>query len=157
MVTHISRNRAEYKPNDDYYTPPEVFDRLGIAFDLDVCAPVGGIPWLPATRHYSLEDDGLTQPWNGRVWMNPPYSKPGPWIERFIQHHNGICLTQVSKSQGFRDLWQKVDGVVVPQESPLAQSKFVHGNGRKGIFMPVALFAYGEECVAAIAKFGRVR
>ena len=157
MVKHYSRNRVGYEPDNEYYTPPEVFSALGLHFDLDVCAPEGGIPWLPATNHYSIKDDGLLQPWNGRVWMNPPYSKPGPWIERFIAHRNGVCLTQVSKSSAFRNLWQSADGIVIPQTSPLSQSKFVHGSGRKTVFMPVALFAFGSSCVEALETFGRVR
>jgi hypothetical protein len=28
--------------SDDYYTPPHIFERLGLTFDLDVCAPPGG-------------------------------------------------------------------------------------------------------------------
>lgn len=36
--------------SDDYYTPRWLFDRMGITFDLDVCAPPGGVPWIPATR-----------------------------------------------------------------------------------------------------------
>ena len=56
---------------DDQYTPPWIFEALNIQFDLDVCAPEGGIPWIPATNHYSIKDDALTQPWYGNVWMNP--------------------------------------------------------------------------------------
>lgn len=52
---------------DDYYTPREVFERLGLTFDLDVCAPPGGVPWVPARRYYTTADDGLSQPWFGRV------------------------------------------------------------------------------------------
>ena len=29
--------------SDDYYTPREVFDLLGLTFDLDVAAPPGGV------------------------------------------------------------------------------------------------------------------
>jgi len=43
--------------SDEVYTPSLFFERLGISFDLDVCAPKGGLPWIPATDHYSIEDD----------------------------------------------------------------------------------------------------
>lgn len=55
------------RTSDDYYTPAWVFERMGVEFDLDVCAPPGGIPWIPAKRYFTQEDDGLSQPWDGLV------------------------------------------------------------------------------------------
>ena len=42
--------QQEQLTSDDYYTPAWVFERMGIEFDLDVAAPPGGIPWIPAKR-----------------------------------------------------------------------------------------------------------
>lgn len=36
-------------------------------------------------RYYTLDHDGLSQPWFGRVWCNPPYSRIKPWIDRANQ------------------------------------------------------------------------
>ena len=47
--------------NDEMYTPEWIFEKLGLTFDVDVCAPENGIPWLPASKHYSIKDDGLAQ------------------------------------------------------------------------------------------------
>src|SRR5690606_35780948 len=52
--------------SDDYYTPAWLFDALGLTFDLDVASPPGGVEWVPAARFYTVEDDGLSQPWTGR-------------------------------------------------------------------------------------------
>ena len=77
----------------DWYTPKWVFDEMGVEFDLDPCAPKGGVPWIPAKRSLSLEDDGLTQPWEGLVWLNPPYGKHTPlWLEKMHKHRNGVAL-----------------------------------------------------------------
>lgn len=35
-----------------------------------------------APSFYTVKDDGLARLWFGRVWLNPPYSKPRPWLER---------------------------------------------------------------------------
>jgi len=66
--------------NDEQYTPRALFDAMAVEFDLDVAAPKGGIPWIPAKAHYSIEDNALEKPWWGMVWMNPPYSKPSPRV-----------------------------------------------------------------------------
>lgn len=77
----------------EWYTPPEIFVALGEHFDLDPCSPGEGKSFVPATKHLTIADDGLTAPWEGFVFMNPPY---GPattlWMERLAQHGNGIAL-----------------------------------------------------------------
>lgn len=64
---------------DDRGTTPEMFgplnDRFG--FTLDVAASDAN---TKCEDYYTLADDGLLQPWNGRVWCNPPYSNIEPWL-----------------------------------------------------------------------------
>src|SRR3954469_1584920 len=78
----------------EWYTPPELFARLGLTFDLDPASPGPAIvPWVPADRHYTMRDNGLIQPWEGRVWLNPPYGEPGvSFIKRMIEHGDGVML-----------------------------------------------------------------
>lgn len=67
---------------DLWETPQEFFDELDreFHFDLDVCA-------LPENakckRYYTPEEDGLSQPWKGICWCNPPYGREiGSWVRR---------------------------------------------------------------------------
>lgn len=63
-------------------------------FDLDPCAAPDPRPWNTAKKHLSLEDDGLAQPWAGRVWLNPPYGNDvALWMKKMAAHRNGIALT----------------------------------------------------------------
>jgi hypothetical protein len=152
-----SRNDPNYKPDNEIYTDPAVFDALGVEFDLDVCAPEGGLPWIPAKNHYSLKDDGLAQEWHGLVWCNPPYSKPKPWIDKFIEHGNGIMLVQVSRSIATKDLWECATAISLPRPPNF---NFVDAQlKRRTIFMPVWLIAMGEVAADALTNsgFGRVR
>jgi phage N-6-adenine-methyltransferase len=48
-------------------------------FDLDVAAAPHN---AKCPRYYTLEDDGLSQPWTGAVWCNPPYSGIGAWVQK---------------------------------------------------------------------------
>lgn len=141
--------------NDEQYTPAWIFNVLGVRFDLDVCAPIGGTGLVPADLHYSVVEDGLVSPWLGRVWMNPPYSKPTPWIDKFIEHGNGIALLPMSKSKWFNRLWDAVDGIV-----PLPVNlKFQQEDGSlTPIFMPTVLVAMADENIRALHHLdGRVR
>ena len=140
--------------NDEQYTPAWIFNVLGVRFDLDVCAPIGGTGLVPADRHYSLVDDGLASPWIGRVWMNPPYSKPTPWVDKFIEHGNGIALLPMSKSGWSKRIWNAADGI-----SYVGTMKFVQDNGLSNqIYMPVLLYSIGEQNVRALQHLeGRVR
>jgi len=31
---------------------------------------------VAAKKYFTLDDDGLSQPWAGNVWLNPPYAQP---------------------------------------------------------------------------------
>jgi len=64
-------------------TPMDFFqkwsDSIG-GFDLDVCANQEN---AKCQKFFSKEDDGLSQDWNGKCWMNPPYGKEiGHWIKK---------------------------------------------------------------------------
>lgn len=77
----------------EWYTPPEVFDALGLVFDLDPCSPGPGRSYVPARAHYTAADDGLSQPWRGTVFVNPPYGPHTPaWMARLADHGDGIGL-----------------------------------------------------------------
>ena len=77
----------------DWWTPPKVFDKLDIEFDVDVASPIGGVDWIPAKKYYTKEDDGLNKDWDGTVWMNPPYGiATGSWLDKFVKHRDGIAL-----------------------------------------------------------------
>lgn len=143
----------EQLTRDDYYTPAWIFERMDLEFDLDVCAPPGGIPWIPAKRYYTQTDDGLLQPWEGRVWMNPPYSQATPWVRKFMEHRSGVMLIVHAKSAWHPALWAEADGVVVPD----AYFDFVGGPNKGPIFAPVFFAAFGAECVDAIGRLGVVR
>ena len=57
---------ATVAKTDVWLTPPGIIKSLG-EFDLDPCASLNR-PWDTAKKHYTVEDDGLTKPWAGRVW-----------------------------------------------------------------------------------------
>lgn len=77
---------------DEWYTPSWIFAALGVEFDLDPCSPGAPPSTVPAKRHLTKQDNGLTAPWSGSVWVNPPFSSKRPWYERLAKHGDGIAL-----------------------------------------------------------------
>jgi hypothetical protein len=74
----------------EWYTPPSIFEVLGLEYDVDPCHPVCGLPWIPATWKYTIEDDGLSIPWFGRIWMNMPYDNPELWMRLMARACTGF-------------------------------------------------------------------
>ena len=70
---------------DVWATPPETFAALDreFGFTLDVCA-------LPENakceRYFTPADDGLSRPWEGVCWMNPPYGRTiARWMAKAVE------------------------------------------------------------------------
>jgi phage N-6-adenine-methyltransferase len=78
--------------SDEIFTPKWIFDAIGVQFDLDVASSDNPLVQVPTNKFYTINDDSLNQEWIGKVWMNPPFSKVTPWIEKWIDHDNGFCL-----------------------------------------------------------------
>lgn len=95
LFSGIGGHQSARSRTDEWLTPPEVIAALGGAdsFDLDPCSPIER-PWPTARRHLTIVDNGLIQPWDGRVWLNPPYSTSviGQWLARLADHNRGVAL-----------------------------------------------------------------
>ena len=76
--------KPEWWSSDHWSTPPEVVRALEAEFgpfDTDPCCRA---ETAKAPTFYTPELDGLSRPWCGNVFLNPPYSKPAPWLAKAI-------------------------------------------------------------------------
>jgi site-specific DNA-methyltransferase (adenine-specific) len=72
--------------SDNWPTTPEVFARLNRRFGPFHLDPAASPENAKAPRYFTVDDDGLQQPWRGRVWLNPPYGKViGRWLAKAVQ------------------------------------------------------------------------
>lgn len=138
---------------DEWLTPPYIIKSLG-DFDLDPCAPIKR-PWGMAKKHYTVQDNGLLKPWEGRVWCNPPYGRETfVWLDRLAEHKNGIALIFArTETKGFhRSIWEKAHSVFFFE----GRLCFYHISGQKGgtANAPSCLISYDDDNTQAILTSG---
>jgi len=82
---------------DLWETPQAFFDecnKLLGPFTLDVCATDAN---AKCADYFTQADDGLSQHWVGKCWMNPPYGREiGKWMKKAKESAGGgtviVCL-----------------------------------------------------------------
>jgi ParB family chromosome partitioning protein len=105
--------------------------------DLDPASTAEANAVVGAARWYGVDDDALEQPWEGRVWMNPPYSQP--LIERFcdrlVEAHKAgdvteacVLVNNATETQWFRTLGDGLSAVCFPT----GRVRFWHPDTDKG-------------------------
>lgn len=143
---------------DEWYTPKYIFDALACRFDMDVSAPVGGPRHVPADAWLDASDDGLSHPWAGFVWMNPPFGGRNwlvPWLDRFFAHGDGIALTpDRTSAPWWQDAAQRADAMLLIR----GKTRFERPDGTIGKSPGdgVTLWAAGTRAAAAIKRAGPV-
>jgi hypothetical protein len=67
-------------------TPSDIVERARTvmgSIDLDPASEPLHNKVVKATRYYTAEDNGLTQPWEGNIFLNPPGDKSGKLVKDF--------------------------------------------------------------------------
>lgn len=109
--------------SNEWYTPAYIADAarevMG-GIDLDPASNPLANETIKATNFYTIEDDGLTAPWQGRLFLNPPYGKNAGnskgnqalWSDRLITEYllfkveQAILLVNASTDcKWFQRLW----------------------------------------------------
>jgi hypothetical protein len=141
------------KSKDDWITPRYITDALGM-FDLDPASSAAR-PWDTAAKHYTPVDDGLSAPWFGRVWLNPPFLNVKRWLEQMALHGRGTALVAARspETSWFKLwVWGSADAILfLPKRVSFCDAKGVPSNNPG---FPVALAAYGWEDVRKLERSG---
>ena len=90
----ITNNKGMFSSNSDCWeTPQDLFDELNNHFDftLDAAATDEN---HKCNRYYTEQNSGLTQPWDGRVFLNSPYGRViSQWADKACEEYqmNSNC------------------------------------------------------------------
>lgn len=83
------------KDEGTYNTPPYIIELviqvLG-AIDLDPCADDG--KHIPAHQHYTIENNGLRQEWNGHLFINLPQTRTVLWLGKLQEEIKSGRVTE---------------------------------------------------------------
>lgn len=94
-AAHVSQNSGD----NEWYTPAPYIEAARKAMggiDLDPASNDAAQEQVQAGEYFTIADDGLSQEWSGRVWMNPPYAKDvcGKFTAKLIEHFKAGDIAQ---------------------------------------------------------------
>jgi len=175
---------AKPQPNtgksNEWYTPSKYIEAAravmnGIDLDPASCALANET--VKAKQFYTKEDDGLSKPWYGRVWMNPPYGRIHPelkgstksyqplFVERLIGEYTygnveqGILLLlgNAMYKQWFPSLWEYPMCIHPTSIAFMRPGRTHHDTDRLG-FGSIFIYIGKDEhaFIQHFSKFGRI-
>lgn len=109
-AAHVSHNSGE----QEWYTPPEYIEAARLVLgeiDLDPASSDKAQETVKAREYFTKDDDGLAQPWAGRVWLNPPYAIDliGKFSEKLAGHFEmkdvtaaAVLVNNATETEWFR-------------------------------------------------------
>jgi len=114
---------SRIQTGDDWYTPPEYLTcirrALGGVIDLDPASHVMANQKVGALRFYTRDQNGLSQPWAGRVYLNPPFSEWAAFVPKVLDEADRLDAivmlgaTRTLSAQYFQPLLRRVDAFAI--------------------------------------------
>ena len=159
-VSDIRNHRARGTGENEWYTPGahiEAARGMMGGIDLDPASSEVAQRTVKAGAFYSLEDDGLTQEWRGKVWLNPPYAQPAirMFAEKAVEEFTagrmteGIVLTHNYTDTAWFHILTRASAAICFTRGRIS---FLDPNGAKAAPTQGQAFFYFGSRVAAFAE-----
>ena len=155
---HVSNNSGE----NEWYTPAEYIvsaRKVMGTINLDPASCELANKTVQADTFYSIEDDGLSQDWEGNVWLNPPYAAnlvskfADKLVEELDNIENAIVLVNnATETEWFKTLIHEASAVCFPY----TRISFDCPDGKKG--QPLqgqAILYFGENAKKFVDEFSK--
>ena len=165
MREAVHNHRAQGTGENEWYTPQTHLDAayevLG-NIDLDPASSEIANKTVQADRIFTINDDGLTKEWAGRVFMNPPYAQPfiAQFVEKLASEYEAGRVTEaISLTHNYTD-------TVWFHRAAKSCAAICFTRGRIGFLSPEgkraaptqgqAFFYYGTKVAEFVASFSRI-
>lgn len=164
-------DEATFEPRrltgDDYYTPAgiiEVVRKVLGGIDLDPASHPVANQVVQAHRIYGRAENGLIQPWRGRVWLNPPFDQWPEFGAKLLDEISAgrttealaLATTPTISALYFAPVLQACHGLVVLYGRPEYWGPLVElGNG-SGPSTGAVLLYFGENPTRLQAEFEKI-
>jgi len=128
----------------DWSTPQMLFDALNDKygpFTLDPCASPEN---AKCAAFFTEADDGLTQPWSGRVFMNPPYGRQiARWMQKaWEESQKGVRVVCLVPARTDTAWWHEY---AQRGEIKFIRGRIQFGDSRQNAPFPSAVVVFWEE------------
>jgi phage N-6-adenine-methyltransferase len=145
--------------SETWTTPKELLESLysvfGV-FDLDPCSPTSNSRTAPvkAKVYYTVDDDGLSLPWFGRVFCNPPYERAlCRWVNKAYEESrcgNTQTIVMLIPARTDTTFWHQ--SIVGKAAILFLKGRLKFGNAEQVAPFPSCLVVWGgsEQVSAAI-------
>lgn len=133
---HVTNNSG----NNEWYTPVDFIEAARLTLgdiDLDPATSIEANTVVRASNFYTIDDDGLSQWWEGKVWLNPPYSSDlvSRFISKLVDHYQAgdvteaiVLVNNATETQWFQFLASQAEAICFPAK----RIRFWSPNGGNG-------------------------
>lgn len=154
-------SQREGYDSDEWYTPGWVIEaarRVMGEIDLDPASCELAQEVVGAGLYWTKRQDGCRTAWWGRVWLNPPYSAPGAFVEKLIEEYTHgnvkqavVLLNNSTETRWFQRLLMRFPVCFFNQRLAFWRHDHAEVGARQG----QAVFYLGSEVDRFVSEFGK--